>query len=112
MRGTGVIVNVTDIAALEAWPLFAPHGAAKAALAQLTRTLARAFAPDVRVCAVAPGPVLLPDGSDEEMRARHASRTALGRLGAPGDVVAAIAYLIEADFVTGEQVVVDGGQTL
>lgn len=112
MGERGVIVYITDIAALEAWPLFAPHAAAKAALAQLTRSLARAFAPEVRVCAVAPGPVLLPDGSDEEMRARHAGRTALGRLGSPADVVDAVAYLIEADFVTGSQVVVDGGHTL
>ena len=51
-------------------------------------------------------------GSDEDMRARHARRTALGRLGSPGDIVDAIAYLIEADFVTGEQIVVDGGHTL
>jgi NAD(P)-dependent dehydrogenase (short-subunit alcohol dehydrogenase family) len=107
-----VIVNVTDVAALEAWPLFAPHAAAKAALAQLTRSLARAFAPEVRVCAVAPGLVLLPDGSDAEMKERHAGRTALGRLGDPEDVVGAIAYLIEADYVTGEQLVVDGGHQL
>ena len=112
MGEAGVIVNITDVAALEAWPLFAPHAAAKAALAQLTRSLARAFAPEVRVCAVAPGPVLLPDGSDEAMRERHAARTALGRLGSPEDVVGAIAYLIEADYVTGEQLVVDGGHAL
>jgi pteridine reductase len=112
MGGRGVIVNITDVAALEAWPLFAPHAAAKAALAQLTRTLARAFAPDVRVCAVAPGPVLLPDAGSEEQRAREAARTALGRVGSPQDVVAAVVYLIEADFVTGEQLVVDGGHTL
>jgi pteridine reductase len=112
MGEVGVIVNITDVAALEAWPLFAPHAAAKAALAQLTRSLARAFAPGVRVCAVAPGPVLLPDGSDEHMQARHAGRTALGRLGSPADVVDAIAYLIGADYVTGEQIVVDGGHTL
>jgi NAD(P)-dependent dehydrogenase (short-subunit alcohol dehydrogenase family) len=109
MGERGVIVNITDIAALEAWPSFAPHAAAKAALAQLTRSLARAFAPAVRVCAVAPGPVLLPDDSDEETRARQARRTALGRLGSPDDIVDAVAYLIEADFVTGEQLVVDGG---
>jgi pteridine reductase len=108
----GVIVNITDVAALEAWPLFAPHAAAKAALAQLTRSLARAFAPGVRVCAVAPGPVLLPDGSDEARQRREAGRTVLGRVGSPVDVVAAVAYLIEADFVTGEQLVVDGGHTL
>jgi len=112
MREHGVIVNVTDVAALEAWPLFAPHAAAKAALAQLTRSLARAFAPGVRVCAVAPGPVLLPDGSDGERGARQAARTALGRLGSPDDVVEAVAYLIEADYVTGEQLVVDGGHSL
>ena len=75
MGDAGVIVNITDVAALEAWPLFAPHAAAKAALAQLTRSLARAFAPEVRVCAVAPGPVLLPDGSDEAT-ARAAGRRA------------------------------------
>jgi pteridine reductase len=112
MGDAGVIVFVTDVAALEAWPLFAPHAAAKAALAQLTRSLARSFAPEVRVCAVAPGPVLLPDGSDDAVRARQAARTALGRLGAPEDVVGAVAYLIEADYVTGEQLVVDGGHAL
>ncbi len=112
MGDAGVIVYITDVAALEAWPLFAPHAAAKAALAQLTRSLARAFAPDVRVCAVAPGPVLLPDGSDAAMHERHAGRTALGRLGTPEDVVGAVAYLIEAGYVTGEQLVVDGGHAL
>jgi NAD(P)-dependent dehydrogenase (short-subunit alcohol dehydrogenase family) len=112
MGEAGVIVNITDVAALEAWPLFAPHAAAKAALAQLTRSLARAFAPEVRVCAVAPGPVLLPDSSDEAMRERQAARTALGRLGSPEDVVGAVAYLIEADYVTGAQLVVDGGHRL
>lgn len=112
MGEKGVIVNITDVAVLEAWPLFAPHAAAKAALAQLTRSLARAFAPEVRVCAVAPGPVLLPDGSDAARRERQAARTALGRLGAPEDVVGAVAFLIEAGYVTGEQLVVDGGHAL
>jgi pteridine reductase len=112
MGDSGVIVFITDVAALEAWPLFAPHAAAKAGLAQLTRSLARAFAPDVRVCAVAPGPVLLPDGSDAAMHERHAARTALGRLGSPADVVDAVVYLIGAGYVTGEQLVVDGGHRL
>jgi pteridine reductase len=112
MGTSGVIINITDVAVLEAWPRFAPHGAAKAGLAHLTRSLARAFAPDVRVCAVAPAPVLLPDAGSDAMGEREAARTALGRLGSPDDVVGAIAYLIEADFVTGEQLVVDGGHSL
>ncbi|MDX6540189.1 MAG: pteridine reductase [Gaiellales bacterium] len=112
MGEKGVVVFVTDVAVLEAWPHFAPHAAAKAGLAQLTRSLARGFAPGVRVCAVAPGPVLLPEGSDEAVAQRQAGRTALGRLGAPEDVVGAVAYLIQADYVTGEQLVVDGGHAL
>ena len=112
MGTSGVIINITDVAVLEAWPRFAAHGAAKAGLAHLTRSLARAFAPDVRVCAVAPGPVLLPDGGSDALNEREAARTALGRLGSPDDVVGAVAYLIEADFVTGEQLVVDGGHAL
>ena len=112
MGTSGVIINITDVAVLEAWPRFAAHGAAKAGLAHLTRSLARAFAPDVRVCAVAPGPVLLPDGGSDELNEREEARTALGRLGSPDDVVGAVAYLIEADFVTGEQLVVDGGHAL
>jgi NAD(P)-dependent dehydrogenase (short-subunit alcohol dehydrogenase family) len=56
--------------------------------------------------------VLLPDGSDDARRAREAARTALGRLGEPGDVVSAVAFLIEADYVTGTQLVVDGGHAL
>ena len=108
-----MIVNITDVAALEAWPLFAPHAAAKAALAQLTRSLARAFAPEVRVCAVAPGPVLLPDGSDDG-DGRSATRVAPRWAGSarPTTSSGAVAYLIEADYVTGEQLVVDGGHRL
>ena len=53
-----------------------------------------------------------PFASDEAMEARPAARTTLGRLGSPADVVEAVAYLIEADYVTGEQLVVDGGHSL
>lgn len=108
----GVIVVITDVAIHQAWPRFAPHAAAKAGLAQLTRSLAKAWAPDVRVCSIAPGPVLMPDGASDESIARHAAGAALGRLGSPTDIVEAIAYLIGADFVTGAELVVDGGYRL
>jgi pteridine reductase len=102
----GVVVIVEDVAAYEAWPSFAPHAAAKAAQAMLTRVLARALAPDVRVCGVAPGAVAM----EPEQEERQARRTLLGRVGTPEDVAAAVVYLAGAGFVTGTTLVVDGGR--
>ena len=104
----GVVVMVEDVAAYQAWPSFAPHCAAKAAQAMLTRVFARALAPDVRVCGVAPGPVAVPD----EQLERRAAETLLGRVGSPDDVAEAVLYLAGAEFVTGTTLVVDGGRLL
>jgi pteridine reductase len=108
----GVIVFITDVAALQAWPSFAPHSVAKAGLVHLTEVLAKAWAPEVRVCGVAPGTVLPEAESDAESLARAASAAALARVGTPGDVVDAVRYLVEAEYVTGIQLVVDGGRLL
>ena len=106
--GGGVIVAITDVAGLQPWPKFAPHGAAKAAQIHLVKSLALAWGrAGVRVCGVAPGPVLMPEGI-----AGNPDETALGRLGDPADVAQAVRYCIEADFVTGQNVVVDGGRML
>ena len=105
----GLVVMVEDVAAYQPWPSFAAHCAAKAAQAMLTRTLAKALAPDVRVCGIAPGPVALEPGDDEE---RRAAETVLGRVGSPDDVAEAVLYLAGADFVTGTSLVVDGGRLL
>lgn len=105
----GLVVMVEDVAAYQPWPSFAAHCAAKAAQAMLTRTLAKALAPDVRVCGVAPGPVALDPGDDST---RRAAETALRRVGSPADVAEAILYLAGAGFVTGTTVVVDGGRLL
>ena len=104
----GLLVLIEDVAAYQPWPSFAPHCAAKAAQAMLTRVLARALGPDVRVCGVAPGPVAVEPGQEE----RRAAETVLGRVGAPEDVAEAVAYLIRAPFVTGTSLVVDGGRLL
>jgi pteridine reductase len=107
-RRRGVIVMIEDVAGYQAWPSFAPHCAAKAAQAMLTRVLARALAPEVRVCGVAPGPVAVERGQEE----RRAAETLLGRVGSPEDVAAAVVFLAGADFVTGTTLVVDGGRLL
>jgi pteridine reductase len=104
----GVVVMIEDVAAYQPWPLFAPHSAAKAAQAMLTKVFARALAPEVRVCGVAPGPVAVEPGREE----RRAAETLLGRVGSPDDVANAVLYLVGADFVTGTSLVVDGGRLL
>jgi pteridine reductase len=104
----GTVVMVEDVAAYQPWPSFAAHSAAKAAQAMLTRVFARALAPEVRVCGVAPGPVAV----EPEQEERRAAETALGRIGRPDDVAAAVIYLAGADFVTGSSLVVDGGRLL
>ena len=71
--GLGLIVLLEDVAAYRPWPSFVPHCAAKAAQAMLTRVLARALAPDVRVCGIAPGPVAVEAGQEE----RRAAETVL-----------------------------------
>lgn len=105
---TALVVMIEDVAAYQAWPSFAPHCAAKAAQAMLTHVFARALAPDVRVCGIAPGPVAVEPGQEE----RRAAETLLGRIGSPDDVADAVVYLVGASFVTGTTLVVDGGRLL
>jgi pteridine reductase len=109
-RHRGAIVNLADLAAFESWPAYVPHGISKAGVVQMTRALARALAPDVRVNAVAPGTVLVPEGWPEDTARRLVATTPLRRLGAPEDVTRAVIFLLESDYVTGETIVVDGGR--
>lgn len=109
-RARGAIVNIADLAAFETWPAYVPHGITKAGVVQMTRGLARALAPYVRVNAVAPGVVLLPENWSADDAGRLASTTPLQRNGDPDDVAGAMLYLLEAEFVTGETLIVDGGR--
>jgi pteridine reductase len=111
MQGRGgAIVNIADLAAFETWPAYIPHGITKAGVVQMTRALARVLAPAIRVNAVAPGAVLLPAGWTDQDARRLVDTTPLQRLGSPEDVVGAVLYLLEADYVTGETIIVDGGR--
>jgi pteridine reductase len=104
----GCIVMIEDVAGYQPWPSFAAHSAAKAAQAMLTRVLARALAPEVRVCGVAPGPVAVEPAQAD----RRAAETLLERVGSPEDVADAVLYLAGAKFVTGSTLFVDGGRLL
>jgi len=106
----GAIVNIADLAAFETWRNYVPHSITKAGIVQMTRALAHALAPKIRVNAIAPGPVLLPEGWTQEQADKLIATTPLGRLGSPEDVAQAVLYLLSADYVTGETIIVDGGR--
>jgi pteridine reductase len=106
----GAIVNIADLAAFETWPAYVAHSISKAGVVAMTRSLARALAPRIRVNAVAPGAVLLPDSWSEADAAHLTSTTPLRKLGSPDDVVRAVLYLSRAEYVTGETLLVDGGR--
>lgn len=110
--GGGRVVNIADVAAFEAWPHYVQHAVSKAGVVMLTKSLARTLAPAITVNAVAPGAVLLPDAWDDAARDRIVASTPLGRLGSPQDVVGAVRYLLESEYVTGTTLVVDGGRMI
>jgi len=112
-KSQGSIVNITDIHAERPLKSYVVYSVAKASLVGLTRSLARELAPEVRVNAVAPGPVLWPDDPafDELSRQRIISHTPLRREGTPEDIAKAVHFLIaEAPYITGETINVDGGR--
>lgn len=108
--GGGVIIGIGDLSAFEPWPGFAGHAVGKAAVLALTRQLALELAPTIRANAVVPGPALRPHNYDDAKYARTAEKTLLGRWGTPEEMAHAVQFLIEADYITGEVIVVDGGQ--
>ena len=108
----GAIVNIADVGALRPWRNHTPYLVSKGGLITLTEALAKDLAPDVRVNAVAPGPVLLPDDWTAEQAEQAKCSVLLRRLGSPEDVAQAVVYLASADYITGVVLPVDGGQRL
>lgn len=110
----GVVINVCDLSALGVWRGYAHHSVSKAGLLHLTRVAAWELAPRVRVNAIAPGAILPPPGEDPDGEAwrRRGEDVPLGRTGSPEDVAAAVAFVVENEFVNGALVPVDGGERL
>ena len=108
----GTVVNMVDVLGLEPWTVHPHHSVSKAALLHLTKILAKVLAPEVRVNAVAPGTVLLPEGSSEQLKKQEIDAAPLRRLGSPEDVLRAVLFLAGSPFITGELIVVDGGRLL
>lgn len=106
----GAIINIADLAAYESWTGYVPHGISKAGIVRMTKSLAKVLGPAVRVNAVAPGAVLLPEGFSESDADHLAETSPLRRLGEPADVADAVLFLLRADFITGETIIVDGGR--
>jgi pteridine reductase len=109
-RGHGKIVNMADVAGEVIWPAYFPYSVSKATLIAVNRGLAKAYAPHIQVNAIAPGPVLFPENYTEEQKKSAIDRTLLKRAGSPVDIVNAVVFLIENDYITGEVIHVDGGR--
>lgn len=111
-RAQALVVNMVDQRVLKPTPEFVTYSLAKAALWSLTGTSAQALAPDIRVNAIGPGPTLKGARQSPEHFAQQRAATVLGRGADPGDICAALGYLLDAKAVTGQLICVDGGQHL
>jgi len=112
MTDGGLIVNITDVGAQKAWSRYPSYTVSKAALESLTRILARALAPKIRVNAIAPGLVLQSDIVPDEEWQRLIERVPLKRPARPEEIASALEFLLANEYVTGQTIVVDGGYSL
>ena len=112
MKKGGLIVNVSDVGAQKSWSRFPSYVVSKSALESLTRVLARAFAPSIRVNAIAPGLVLQSSTVTTEEWERLVNRLPLKRPAQPDEIASALEFLIRNEYVTGATIVVDGGYSL
>lgn len=111
-RGSGAIINISDVAGRRPWKRYPIHSISKAGVEMLTRVAALALAPEVRVAAVAPGPVLKPERMSDARWSQITQELPLRKSGTAEDVARAVIFLLRNDFITGETLPVDGGDEL
>ena len=110
-RTKGTIINLADTGGLLGWPGYVAHSVSKAGVVMLTKVLAKALAPEVRVNAIAPGTITMP-GDPPEWEADFIKLAPLKRTGVPSDIADAVLFLVHSTFITGHVLVVDGGRTV
>lgn len=112
-NGEGCIVNLCDISVDRPWSSHLSYAVSKGGLVTLTRALARALAPSIRVVGVAPGIAVFPEEYDAELRAKLVKRVPLQREGSPEEVARLVRLLVESgDYITGQIVAIDGGRSI
>jgi len=112
MTEGGLIVNITDVGAQKAWSRYPSYTVSKSALESLTKILARALAPKIRVNAIAPGFVLQSDIVSVEEWERLINRVPLKRPARSEEIAYALEFLLKNEYITGQTIVVDGGYSL
>ncbi len=112
MTDGGLIINVTDVGAQKTWSRYPSYTVSKAALESLTKILARALAPRIRVNAIAPGFVLQSEIVTAEEWQRLINRVPLKRPARPEEIASALEFLLKNEYITGQTIVVDGGYSL
>jgi len=105
------IITMADVGAIKPWAEYAAYCASKAGLIGLTKALAKELAPGATVNAIAPGIITRPEPMDDADEQKQLARIPAGRFGHPEDVVRAVLFLLENDYITGQVIGIDGGRT-
>jgi NAD(P)-dependent dehydrogenase (short-subunit alcohol dehydrogenase family) len=112
-QGQGNIINISSLGGLQSWPSYMHYCASKAGLISLTRTLAKALAPTIRVNSVAPGTILFPDEKRDARIRKIVRTTPLRQAGSAKDIAQMVLFLAtHSEFITGQVFVVDGGKSI
>ncbi len=112
-QGDGNIINISSLGGLEAWPSYMHYCASKAALISLTRSLAKALAPSIRVNSVAPGTILFPGEERDEWARKVIRTTPLRKGGSAQDIAQMVLFVAtHSEFITGQVFAVDGGKSI
>ena len=109
MSEGGAIINIADVSAGSPWAGYPAYCASKAALVALTKSASKALAPRIRVNAVSPGTILWAEDMPDQQKTKVLDRVPMKRVGSPADIAAAVVFLAQQDYITGQELRIDGG---